>query len=147
MKQHSAGPKTAFVVVYCPLNSPVRLHNSIVNLIEDASSQHNEVVVAGDFNIDLFKNTDDKLSKAFRDAGFTQLVKDATGVSDGTETLIDHVYTTHSDRIINIKVPIYGLTDHYPVCFTHEASRANRRKNCHESITYRNYNNSMNLNF
>ncbi len=66
---------------------------------------------------------------AFWDTGFTQLVKDATGVSDRTETLIDHVYTTHSDRIINIKVPIYGLTDHYPVCFIHKASRANRRKN------------------
>ena len=35
-------------------------------------------------------------------------------------------------------MPVYGLTDHCPLCFVHKAGRGKRRKNRHESITYRN---------
>ena len=63
----------------------------------------------------------------FRDAGFTQLVEEATRVSDGAETLIDHVYTTHTDRIVGIQVSIYGLTDHYLVCFVYRTCRKKKR--------------------
>ena len=95
--------------------------------------------MTGDFNIDLLRNTDERLSKIFQDAGLEQIVKCPTRVSEGTETLIDHVYTTHPHRIIDIKVPVYGLTNHYPVCFVHKAGRGKQRKNRHESITYRNF--------
>ena len=48
-----------------------------------------------------------------------QLVEEARRISDGAETLIDHVYTMHTHRIVGIQVPIDGLTDHYLVCFVH----------------------------
>ena len=139
VKQHCSGPKMAFIVLYRPPNSPAHCYNNITMLIQAASYRYNEVIVAGDFNIDLFKNTDVRLSKIFQDAGLEQIVKCATRVFEGTETLIDHVYTTHPHRIIDIKVPVYGLTDHYPVCFVHKAGRGKHRKYRHETITYRNF--------
>lgn len=139
VKQHCTRPNMAFIVLYRPPNSPALCYNNITKIIQAASYRYDEVIVAGDFNIDLLKNTDERLSKIFQDAGLEQIVKCATRVSEGTETLIDHVYTTHRHRIIEIIVPVYGLTDHYPVCFVHKAGRGKHRKNRHESITYRNF--------
>ena len=123
VKQHCAGPKMAFIVLYSPLNSLAHCYNNITKLIEAASYRYNEVIVTGDFNIDLLKNTDERLSKIFQDAGLEQIVKCPTRVFEGTETLIDPVYTTHPQRITDIKVPVYGLTDHCPVCFVYKAGR------------------------
>ena len=66
VKQHCSGPKMAFIVLYRPPNSPAHCYNNITMLIQAASYRYNEVIVAGDFNIDLFKNTDVRLSKISR---------------------------------------------------------------------------------
>ena len=65
VKEHCAGPKMAFIVLYRPPNSSAHFYNNITKLIEAASYCYNEIIVAGDFNIDLLKNTDEKLLKIF----------------------------------------------------------------------------------
>ena len=65
---------------YRPPNSRTHVYNNISNFIETASNLYNEIVVVGDFNIDLLTNPVSKLSKIFQDAGFTQLIKDAIRV-------------------------------------------------------------------
>jgi hypothetical protein len=46
---------------------------------------------------------------------FTQLIDTPTRVTDKSATIIDHVYTNKPENISEINVPVYTLSDHYPV--------------------------------
>ena len=120
VKQHQAGPKLLFIVVYRPPNSTTDFCHSLTKLIDYALSHYGEIIVAGDFNIDLLWKKKSNLSTIFSDAGFTQIIKTATRVNDNTSTLIDHIYTTHPNRIVQSFVYVYGMSDHFPVCFVHK---------------------------
>ena len=102
-------------------------------MIELASCHWNEIIVTGDFNINLLDATSAncKLIKIFRDAGLKQVINTATREDKNPYTLLDHLYTTHEDRTSEIIVPIYGLSDHYPICFMHKFGRGKRGKNHH----------------
>ena len=50
---------------------------------------------------------------------------------------MDHVYVTHKDRIVESFVPVYGLSDHYPVLFVHKFRGKNNPKFHHETIFHR----------
>ena len=114
-----------------------------------ASCHWNEIIVTDDFKINLLDatNANCKLIKIFRDVGLKQLINIATREYKNTSTLLDHLYTTHEDRISEIIVPVYGLSDHYPICFTHKFVRGKPSKNHHEKITYRNFKNFSKENF
>ena len=107
-------------------------------LIDYALSHYGEIIVAGDFNIDLLRKKKSNLSTIFSDAGFTQIIKTATRVTDNTSTLIDHIYTTHPNHIVQSFVPVYGISDHFPVCFVHKFRGAKSPKCEHDEISYRN---------
>ena len=76
-----------------------------------------------------------------------QLINTASRENKNTSTLLDHLYATHEDRISEIIVPVYGLSNHYPICFTHKFVRGKCSKNHHEKITYRNFKNFLKENF
>ena len=136
--QHQAGPKLLFMVVYRPPNSTTDFCHTLTRLIGYALSHYGEIIVAGDFNIDLLRKKKSNLSTIFSDAGFTQIIKTATRVTDNTSTLIDHIYTTHPNRIVQSFVPVYGISDHFPVCFVHKFRGAKSPKCEHDEISYRN---------
>ena len=117
VKQHQTGPKSLFMVVYRPPNSTTDFCHSLSKLIDYALSHYGEIIVGGDFNIDLLQKKKSNLSTIFSDAGFTQIIKMATRVNNNTSTLIDHIYTTHPNRIVQSFVPVHGMSDHFPVCF------------------------------
>ena len=138
VKHHQAGPKLLFMVVYRPPNSSADLCQSLSKLIDSALSHYGEIIVAGDFNIDLLRKKNSTLSTIFSDAGFTQIIKTATRVNDNTSTLIDHIYTTHPNRIVQSFVPVHGMSDHFPVCFVHKFRGVKSPKCDHDEISYRN---------
>ena len=100
VKQHQAAPKLLLIIVYRPPNSTTDFCHSLTKLIDYALSHYGEIIVAGDFNIDLLRKKKSNLSTIFSDAGFTQIIKTATRVNDNTSTLIYHIYTTHPNRIV-----------------------------------------------
>jgi len=55
--------------------------------------------------------------------------------------LIDNVYTTHPNRIVQIIVPTYGMSDHYEVCFVHKYRGIKSGKSTHDEISYRHFKN------
>jgi hypothetical protein len=103
-------------------------------------SRCSEIIIAGDFNIDAMLNKKTKLSTIFNDAGLIQVIKTPTRVTHDSATLLDHacLYTSHSCRIVETLVPVYGLSDNYPTCFVHKFGSIKVRKNHHETIKYRN---------
>ena len=74
----------------------------------------------GDFNIDLLKSTTlvDRWSDLYTHFELVQLVNKPTRVTDSSETLIDHIYTSADVKIVNHTVVDYSLSDHFPVLVT-----------------------------
>ena len=125
-----------FIVVYRPPNSTTDFCHGPTKLIDYALSHYGEIIVAGDFNIDLLRKKKSNLSTIFSDAGFTQIIKTATRVNDNTLTPIDHIYTTHPNRIVQSFVPVYEMSDHFPVCFVHKFHGAKSPKGLHDEIIH-----------
>ena len=64
------------------------------------------------------------------------IIREPTRVTETTSTIIDHVYTSHPDNIIESFVLPYSISDHFPVCFTRKIS--NRiSKSKHVTTKYR----------
>ena len=62
-------------------------------------------------------------------------------------TLIDHVYTSQPDKVIECFVPNLALSDHYPVCFTRQTTKLQSTKRSHSSIKYRSFTRFDNADF
>ena len=66
-----------------------------------------------------------------------QLVQVPTRVTDTTRTLIDHAFTNSCENIINVTVPIYAISDHFPVCLTRKITKDFDKGPVHKFISYR----------
>ena len=62
-----------------------------------------EFLLMGDINIDLKAHTNNKWLNLINLFDLTQLVTEPTRVTETTDTLIDHVYTTHPENTMNYK--------------------------------------------
>ena len=79
-----------------------------------------------------------RLSTIFRDAGMKQITSASTPtrVTRCSALLLDHLYVTHPEQIMESLVPIYGLSDHDPVCFVHRSRGPKSPKSHHDTIKY-----------
>ena len=141
LRQHKDGPKMLFIVMYRPPNSTADFFDNLTKFVEDVYPQYHEIIVVGDFNIDMLHNKRNRLKTILSDAGFTQIINTATRVTENSATLIDHVYTTHPNRIVGIIVPIRGISDHCSVCFVHKYRGIKSGKFSLDEISYRNFKN------
>ena len=139
IRQHQSGQRMLFIVIYRPPNSHAELYSRVEQPLESALLMCNELIVVGDFNVDLLHENDNRLTKIFGDAGLEQLVTAPTRECNGNATLIDHLYTTNTTRVVKMLVPLYRLSDHYPICFVYKAGMGKRNKHHHESMCYRNF--------
>ena len=73
----------------------------------------------GDLNRDLLQvNTENTWLEYMESFGLEQIVKSPTRITDHSETLIDHIYCNNFSNVLSTKVPILGLSDHFPVFVT-----------------------------
>ena len=77
---------------------------------------HADILVLGDFNIDLLK-PHSSWDSTIRLLGLTQLVKSPTRITQTSATLIDHIYiyTNNPDIITEVNVPDLSISDHCPI--------------------------------
>ena len=72
-------------------------------MIDVSTSTYNDVIVVGDFNVDLITVKGScRLSTIFQDAGMEQIISASTPtrVTRCSVPLLDHVYVTHPEQII-----------------------------------------------
>ena len=91
LRQHKDGPKMLFIVMYRPPNSTADFFNDLTKFVEDVYPQYHEIIVVGDFDIDMLHNKRNRLKTILSDVGFTQIINTATRVTKNSATLIDHV--------------------------------------------------------
>ena len=75
---------------------------------------HADILVLGDFNIDLLK-PHSSWDSTITLLGLTQLVKSPTRITQTSATLIDQIYTNNPDVITEVSVPDLSISDHCPI--------------------------------
>ena len=133
------------VVIGIVYRSPsVRNENEFIDQLETivckVSSENKDVIVLGDFNIDLLKVKSDKnaskLLDVFTANNMMPVISLPTRVTHSSATLIDHIYKTVDDRSGTAGSLISDITDHY-INFLLMNKRVPQKSPCH--VTYRSY--------
>ena len=88
-----------------------------ISMMDHAHNQTNDIIILGDFNIDLLKDNN-QWNLTFKSFGLIQLIKTPTRVTNISKTLIDHLYVSDPKTVIETNVPVCGCSDHFPICFT-----------------------------
>lgn len=133
--------KTApFVIafVYRPPNSARCWVDQIELQLSCLFDQYREVYLIGDFNIAYDTNLGFSYTawnSVLTNFGLSQLVRQPTRVTKKTSSIIDHIYCTHREKIIEVFVPNITLSDHFPICFTRSTKHVSSGQ--HQTITYR----------
>lgn len=111
---------------------------NFTSMIDAVILESKDIFLLGDINIDLMKP-----NKSWNDriqlCNLEQLVNTPTRVTANSETLIDHIYVSNKKHILEVCVPVYGCSDHYPICLTWHKKGAKIPKPGHKTITYRSF--------
>ena len=125
--------------IYRPPNSGVIWNELFEDCLENVLKEEKELYILGDINRDLLNN---QINKAWSDYmepfGLTQLVSEATRETSHSRTLIDHIYSNCPENVNSLDVPKIGLSDPFPVFFTHKL-HVHPTKCNHFTISYRSF--------
>jgi len=106
-----------FIVIswYRP-ESEIVLFDHFQCILEKIEEENKDVIVIGDVNCDLLTDNPSCYTKKMKEItdsfNMTQLIKEATRVTENTESLIDHIYTTFPDKVTQSGVLHTGMSDH-----------------------------------
>ena len=79
-------------------------------------------------------------SNSLKEFNMTQMISTPTRVTDWSSTLIEHLYTNKSERIIEMAVPSLAHSDHFLIRFTRKIYISDN-KNAHTEIPNRDFQN------
>ena len=125
-------------VLYRPPDSKTEWSNMFLEMMTNPCNTSLDIIVVGDFNLNLLNGENKKWLHDVESLGLTQVVKLPTRTTECTSTLIDHVYTTNGRRIVNLTVSDITISDHSPILFTWKHASLKIKTNAHKSIEYRN---------
>ena len=54
-----------------------------------------------------------------------------------SKTCLDHIWSSHPERLINVRVLFTGMSDHLPAIVTRKYKGVQQKKSEHTTITYR----------
>ena len=137
--------------VYCPPNSAINWTENFEHMLETSHNEGKELLLLGDFNIDLSPNA--QIPKSWTDLlqlfSLSQLIQEPTRETKNSSKLIDHIYVTctFKNNISAVGVPKFTISDHYPVCITLKTNVNYSKKHKHICIQYRDYKHFVKENF
>lgn len=110
----------------CTVYRPPSAHTEWIDLFEEelslAQATGSELILMGDFNIDLTSCTNNRWMNLIQLFDLSQLISTPTRITQSSSTLIDHIYTSNPEFIIESFVPHYGMSDHFPVCLSRKVN-------------------------
>ena len=127
--------------VYRPPSSNIEWCESFSKEIEKALTLNDEIYIMGDINYDckdgIYSNATWKNTVELHD--LQQVIQSATRITAHSETTIDHLYVSNTDKLSDISVPYISLSDHYPIGFTRTTSKNTIKRHEYQTIRYRCY--------
>ena len=126
--------------IYSNPASPTTWFDDLVRLINKANDHKSNILLIGDFDIDLCKPQPswDITTSVF---GFHQLVRNATRITSTTATLIEHIYIYNQTMVSEVLVSIASISDHSLIFCTWSFKLPKRLSKGHTSIEYRSFKN------
>ena len=109
-----------------------------VTMMDKAGNSAAELLLLGDFNVNMFLSQP-SWESTLNMLGLQQLITSATRVTKSSSTLIDHIYTSDTSRVLKSCVLQVSLSDHYAVCCNWALKIDKCNKNQHTSIHYRSF--------
>ena len=105
-----------YIYIYRNPSASYEWFDKFVQMIDNIHTvkPHADILVLGDFNIDLLK-PHSSWDSTITLLGLTQLVKSHTRITQTSATLIDHIYTNNPDVITEVSVPDLSISDHCPI--------------------------------
>ena len=100
----------------------------------------NEILLLGDFNIDLQK-THPRWHSLINSYNLTQCISPPTRLkpNSNSSTLLDHIYTSNIKSLKEICVPVIGVSDHNAVCITWNKTGFKIPKSSHTLVHFRSF--------
>ena len=111
-----------------PSRKPAKF-NDLLEVVLGRLDRHRtkQIVLLGDFNIDLIKYESDinsqKLIDLTASKGFVQVISRPTRITDHSATLIDHIYTNKIENLVSASVLTVDLSDHLATFATFSLDR------------------------
>ena len=124
-----------------PLSAKVDWREHFSEQIDKSLAEFDKIYIMGDININA-KNiitTYNSWRQITELNDLHQIVTSCTRIIAHSETLIDHVYASCPEHIVESFVPHLAISDHYPICLTRKTSKNQIKRSSHKSITYRFY--------
>ena len=125
--------------MYRPPQTKYEWYNYFELELSRASLSGNNLVIMGDFNINLLVNTPDhtKWRNLFESYGLSQVSNLPTRMTNTSASLIDHIYTSGEQVVKDICVSNISLSDHAPVGITWKSNFCNSvfRSSLNSSMT------------
>ena len=131
--------------IYRPPRNNVNNYNDFIQEIDavfsDLQNQNKEVVLAGDFNMDLLKFREnshiDEFLEVILTNGYLPKITSPTRATESSETLIDNILVKLTGEIAKTTSGIIGVavSDHYP-CFSFLDNFSSTR-NSYKYVKYR----------
>lgn len=122
--------------VYRPPNAPAQWVEDYEDMLENVYTEEKEMIILGDFNINLADNIPNRWAECCETFTLTQLIDKPTRITESTSTLIDHVYSTNTEKIFYKDVIDLSLSDHKAI-FISRKGNYSVKKGTHKEILYR----------
>jgi len=112
--------------------------DDFIDLMDTIKCNNRNVLILGDFNIDLHKTQTawHSLTSLF---GLHQLVNTSTRITDTSSTLIDHIYTNNKSMVSNVKIVPSSFSDHYSLFCSWSFKMPKQVHKGHTTIEYRSF--------
>ena len=115
------------------------MERNFEDYIERELREDKEIYLMGDVNRDLLNKQINNVWTEYMEAfGLTQLVSEATRVTNNSIILIDHIYSNCPENVNSLNVSKIGLSDHFPIFFTRK-KHVQPPKTNHYTISYRSF--------
>ena len=133
--------RTSFLIgsVYRPPSSTFDVDLSIIQNIEKAFLEGKEMVMCGDFNVDLLseRGSDHFVYNSLISVDMVQLVNGIT--RPASNACLDHIYVTNPEHFTKCCISDVSLSDHCPVYTCRKLCGLSKNSDVHIQVRYRSF--------
>ena len=124
----------------------VMAYDLVVHTGYDVSENNENILLLGDFNINLFKQPPswNNVTSLF---GLDQLVEEATRVTKSSAAFINHIYTNNRSRVSDVRTVEPGISDHCALFCQWSLQLPKPSPTVHTIVTFRSFKHFSETNF
>ena len=140
LEPSTSAPNSFVCILYSNPSASYEWFDDFVQMIDNIHTvkPHADILVLGDFNIDLLK-PHSSWDSTITLLGLTQLVKSPTRITQTSATLIDHIYANNPDVITEVSVPDLSISDHCPISCSRSIKLPKCEPKTHSYVSFRSF--------